>query len=177
VHGYGSGIVSLSASSVDQCQLGDLVAFILAELPLFSEGRLLGLACLIVAQFGEWLTQVIHKLAPPQRLVDIPALRGMTRARLLDTRQLSYLATRLEKDQSQSYGLKHQHKLMVYMYCQSFARKLASAPSRTLHVLTDGWRSVGEAMDLFFPISPWTLDCGFWPFTVTLSFALPDSSR
>jgi hypothetical protein len=176
-HGHGSGQIVLSSCSVDHCKLGDLLVFILAELPLFMEGRLLGLCTLLLGQFGEWLDKAIIHLAPPShKAIDIPQLRGLIRARNLDSMQLGHLAAVMAEgqlsNQSQSgkqFGhMKHESKLMVYLYTMSLAKKLATAPSRSLHILADGWRSIGEQMDLFFAYSPWLNIGGWWPFQVPL---------
>lgn len=173
-HGHGTGQVVLRSSEVDFCQLGDFVVFCLAELPMFMEGRLLGLCICILGQFGKWLDKAIHNLAPPCKVVDIPRLRGLVRARNLDSMQIGHLAVAMAEgslanqiQSRQKFGdMKHQHKLMVYTYVSSLARFLATAESKTLHILCDGWRSVGEAMDLFFAYSPWLGAGGWWPFQV-----------
>lgn len=174
--GHGSGQVILSSPVIDHCKLGDLVVFILAELPLYMEGRLLGLCACILSQFGTWLERSIARLSPPSCVVNIPKLMGLVRSRNLDNMQLSHLASAMASgqlaNQTQSkkeFGqMKQQHKVMVYTYTKSFAKLLKLAESQTLHILGDGWRSVGEQMDLFCAYSPYANIVGMLPFQVLL---------
>lgn len=173
-HGHGTGQVVLTSPSVDYCKLGDLMVFCMAEMPLFMEGRLLGMCAQLVGQFGHWLDKIIHRLAPPCRSLDIPLLRGLVKARNLDVQQLGHLASEMAagKLANQAQVQKHhgamrqRHKVMVYLYISSLAKVLGQAHSKTLHVMVDGWRSVGEQMDLYFVFSPWSLVGGWLPFQV-----------
>ena len=174
VHGHGSGQCTLSSPSIDFCSLGDFVIFCFAELPLFMESRLLGVCACIIGQFGKWLDTAIHVIAPPTKTLNIPKLQGLIRARGLDTMQLGHLAKAMAEGQlanqaqaGQDFGhMKRQYQALVYLYVNSLAKRLATSPSQSLHVMADGWRSVGEAMDLFFVYSPLLKLGGWLPFQV-----------
>lgn len=165
---HGSPGLKLSSSDMEHAELGDMVAYCLLHLQMYRNGVFVGLAFLLLRQFGDWLAMDLPQFLNFHDQVQIPELHGMHRHLRNDPRFLvtpspspghgSGPATARKVDDA--------NKARVYAYCRAVSDALAHAPTRTRTFVSDGWRGSGEAMELFFAYSP-ELDLGgYLPFQV-----------
>lgn len=170
--GDGQSQVKVSSASMDLAMMGDVIAFVLAQLGLEHGGALLGFALSLCHYFGLWLSENMDRLLDFQSVIELPELKGIFRRRNLDPKALAIdLAGFAEGENSGPGSWKDREaaKVLAYSYNAELNRTLNMAPTLTKTVVADGWRSQGEAMDLYFAFSP-VLNIGGWlPFQVPLA--------
>lgn len=153
-------LMSLSSTTLKWCKLGDFVAYCFLRLQLSDNGTFVGVALHLVRQLGDWLAKHLPSIMRFRGTNEIPELKGLVRSLRTDPRSLMNPAnSRKHKEAS---------KILCMAYFAKLAQTMASAPSRTLCLVQDGWRGSGEAMELIYVYQPHLNIGGYCPFQVPL---------
>jgi hypothetical protein len=168
-HGQGRCGLRLASSTMKVAFLGDVIALVFAELGLQQGGAMLGFAMSLCAQFGKWLSINLDELVEFKNAMAIPELRGAYRARNLDPRDSVETFQGFCEGKTTgptTWKDRDMAKVLAYGYNAELNKALSNVPTLTLTMVWYGWRSVGEAMDLYFAYSP-AVNLGGWlPFQV-----------
>ena len=175
--GNGRANMSLHTGTVDSCQLGDLIVFLLSEVPLLACGVCFAIGRSLLRHFANLLQSELPRIVPLQpKAACVAALRGCCgRSFRLDPRRLVMAMDDISKGQSSGLGawsrkqetVDHDAaKLLVWAYNRKACQEM-DHPNQTLVLMSDGAKGSGEGMNLYFSYSP-VINLGAWlPFQVT----------
>ena len=153
----------LSTADLTQSHLGDLIGFMLFKLQFFQKGIYVGLAFLLLRQFGQWLSMSIGELLSFSDKCAWPELHGLYNICSKPTNMEDPSENVLVENTRVS---NNDHKTKVYNYCCKVSQALNTASSKTATFVGDGWRGKGEPMELYFCYSPLLNLGGYLPFQV-----------
>jgi hypothetical protein len=173
----GRAHMQLSSGTIDMCFLGDLIVFLLAEVPMLAGGHLFAMGIVLLRHFAMLLQAELPRIVPLQpRAAEVAALRGCCgRSFRLDPRRLSTAMDDLAQGKSSGLGawgrkqgaIDHDAaKVLVWAYGRRAFQDM-DIPNQTLVVMSDMAKGSGESMNLYFSYSP-VINLGAWlPFQVT----------
>ncbi len=159
------------------CHLGDLIVFLLSEVPMVANGVFFAIGICLLRHFAMWLQAELPRIVPCQpRAADYAALRGCSgRSFRHDPRRLIQAMDEVAEGKSSglgAWGRKQQTidhdaaKLLVWAYGRRAFQDM-DIPNPTLVVMSDMAKGSGESMNLYFSYSP-VINLGAWlPFQVT----------
>jgi hypothetical protein len=152
----------LSTSDITQSYLGDLIGFMIFKLQFFQRGIYVGLAFLLLRQFGQWLSMSMGEILSFSDKCAWPDLHGLynicSKPKNMDISSENVLVEHTK--------VKIDNKKKVYNYCCKVSKALNAASSKTATFVGDGWRGKGEPMELYFCYSPLLNLGGYLPFQV-----------
>jgi hypothetical protein len=169
--------LSLSSSSIDFCQLGDLIVFLLSEVPLLARGKPFAIAICVLRHFAMLLQDELPRIVPLQpQAASIAALRGCCgRSFRLDPRRLVTAMDDIAQGKSSGLGawMRKQRNVdhdAAKVYVWAYGRRAFQEfdiDNKSIVVMSDMAKGSGESMNLYFSYSP-VINMGAWlPFQVT----------
>jgi hypothetical protein len=174
--GLGQAHLSLSTGDIKMCKLGDLIAFLLSEVPLEDGGVFFAIGICLLRHFAMLLQVELPRILPMQpQAADISALRGCGRSFRHDPRRLVQAMDDIAEGKSSGLGawdrkqgtIDHDAaKVLVWAYGRRAYHDM-NITNQTLVVMSDMAKGAGESMNLYFSYSP-VINIGAWlPFQVT----------
>ena len=175
--GSGQAQLQLKSGSINMCQLGDLIVFLLAEVPILAGGAFFAMGMCLLRNFAMVLQAELPRIVPLQpQAKEVAALRGCCgRAFRLDPRRLFQASEDIADGKASGLGawsrqngtVDHDSaKVFVWAYGRRVFQTM-DIPNRTRVLMSDMAKGSGESMNLYFSYSP-VLNLGAWlPFQVT----------
>lgn len=174
--GHSQGGLKLSSGSIDICQLGDLIAFLLSDMAIQVDGVLFGLGVFMFRQFGMWMVSNLPQvLQQEDQSAHVHSLKGIFgRSLLRDPRRLSGALLAIASGHSsglgpwgKEHGCADQHaaRLTVWSYTRH-AQRLMDHENLSRGICMDTAKAAGEGMMLAFSYSPVINLGAFLPFQV-----------
>ena len=166
-------VVVLGTSDMNHALLGDVIGYCLCHLQGHAKGALVGMAFLLLRQFGTWLARHVTKLFECRPVQQVPEARSLF--------YHAALLSMVQEDTAVCAGELEVRKLAkacVFAYCREVAQCMSMAATKTRTFVTDGWRGKGEGLELYYAFSPDLNMGGYLPFQVpsTSFFAVVVSS-
>ena len=153
-------VVVLGTADMEHAMLGDVIGYCLCHLQGHAKGALVGMAFLLLRQFGTWLARHVRELFEWRPAQQVPEAHNMFFH--MAALQVGKEAARELTDMS-AVALQ---KARVFAYCRQVANSLAMASTKTKTFVTDGWRGKGEGLELYYAFSPDLNLGGYLPFQV-----------
>jgi hypothetical protein len=173
----GRAQLRLTSGTIDLCPLGDLIVFLLCEVPLLAAGMFFAIGITLLRHFAMCLQAELPRLVPLQpKALTIQALRGCGgRSFRLDPRRLVMAMEDIAEGKSSGLGawgrkqstIDHDAaKVVVWAYGRRAFEDM-DIRNQTLVLMSDMAKGSGESMNLYFSYSP-VINLGAWlPFQVT----------
>ena len=153
-------VVVLGTADMEHALLGDVIGYCLCHLQGHAKGALVGMAFLLLRQFGTWLARHVHELFDYRPAQQVPEARTL----FFHTALLQ--ASKEDAPDPADMSAQALAKGRVFAYCRQVANSLAMAPTKTRTFVTDGWRGKGEGLELYYAFSPDLNLGGYLPFQV-----------
>ena len=165
------------SGTIDLCALGDLIVFLLCEVPLLAAGVFFAIGIHLLRHFAMVLQAALPRLVSLQpKAITVQALRGCGgRSLRLDPRRLVMAMNDIADGKSSGLGawgrkqatIDHDAaKVLVWAYGRRAFQDM-DIHNQTLVLMSDMAKGSGESMNLYFSYSP-VINLGAWlPFQVT----------
>ena len=154
-------VVVLGTADMEHAKLGDVIGYCLCHLQGHAKGALVGMAFLLLRQFGTWLARHVGELFECRPVQQVPEVRN-----LFFNSALLTLGKEDGADPAVDMHGRSIAKAQVFAYCKQVARSLSMAETKTKTFVTDGWRGKGEGLELYYAFSPDLNLGGYLPFQV-----------
>ena len=167
----------LSSGTIELCRLGDLIVFLLCEVPFLAAGVFFAIGIHLLRHFAMFLQAELPRLVSLQpKALTVQALRGCSgRSFRLDPRRLIMAMDDIAAGKSSGLGawsrkqetIDHDAaKILVWAYGRR-AHEAMDIRNQSLVLMSDMAKGSGESMNLYFSYSP-VINLGAWlPFQVT----------
>jgi hypothetical protein len=170
--------LKLSSGSIDLCQLGDLIAFLVSDMATQVHGVLFGLGTFMLRQVGMWLERKLPLLLTQEdHAAHVHGLKGMFgRSLRRDPRRLAGALMDIAAGHSSGLGQwgkeqespdQHAARITVWSYTK-LAQRLMAHENLSRGMCMDAAKAAGESMLLAFSYSPVINLGAFLPFQVPL---------